>query len=296
MIWNWLRRHARLVDCVLVLMPRARATSAARSTTASWRPASRSPSRCRLPLLWRRRHAAAVLAIVVARRRRRMRSRTRQLAPFAAALAIYTVASTPAATPGLRRHGRRRGRASCSPSGGATVRSGQLIPDAILFAAALGDRRQPRCAARVHARARGEGRPARARARDRGGARGRRGADADRARAARRDRAQPQRHGRAGSGARTTSSIRVPSARARRCARSRRRAAARSASCGGCSARVRDGDGTEFAPPPGLERARRARRAGAVGRARAWRSASRGRRAAADRASTSPPTASCRRR
>jgi signal transduction histidine kinase len=136
-IWNWLRRHSRLVDLALVLLL---AAGYIRDAFHHHRLAVGIPlavATC-LPLLWRRQQPLPVLALVTAASVANAFAYS-TLAPFAAALAVYTVASS---LP------RRRAFVSTGSTallllavGGATVNSGQLLPDAFLFAAAwaIGD-------------------------------------------------------------------------------------------------------------------------------------------------------------
>ena len=91
-----------------------------------------------LPLLWRRRWPLPVLAIVTAATAVNAFSYS-ELAPFAAALALYTVA---AHVPRRRALGASiAATATLLGVGGATVKPGQLFGDAILFASAwaIGD-------------------------------------------------------------------------------------------------------------------------------------------------------------
>ena len=131
-----------------------------------------------------------------------------------------------------------------------------------------------------------------------GAGRRRGGARADRARAARRRRAQRQRDGRPGGGGASRCSTRDPEQARERSASiaatgptGARRAAAAARAAAGTTARARG-----LAPQPGLgqldELCRTDARGGAAGRARRSRES----RSRSRRASTSPPTASCRRR
>jgi signal transduction histidine kinase len=136
-IWNWLRRHPWLVDAVLVLVFGAGYVGNAinRDRWATGVPLAVAIT---LPLLWRRRLPLPVLVMVTAATAANAFSYS-ELAPFATALAAYTVASH---VPRRRALGASlTAAATLLAVGGATVTSGQLIPDAILFAAvwAIGD-------------------------------------------------------------------------------------------------------------------------------------------------------------
>jgi signal transduction histidine kinase len=136
-IWTWLGRHARLVDAALVLLLAAGYIGDAFHHHRVAAGVPLAVAMC-LPLFWRRQQPLAVLAISTAASVANAVAYS-TLAPFAAALAIYTVASS---LP------RRRALVSTVSAaalllavGGATVSSGQLLPDAILFAGAwaIGD-------------------------------------------------------------------------------------------------------------------------------------------------------------
>jgi signal transduction histidine kinase len=136
-IWNWLRRHPWLADSAVVLALGAGYIGNAAHRN-HWIPGVPLAVAMTLPLLWRRRWPLPVLAIVAAATVVNAFWYS-ELAPFAAALALYTVAS----------HVPRRRALIASVAaaatligvGGATVNSGQLVADAILFAAAwaIGD-------------------------------------------------------------------------------------------------------------------------------------------------------------
>jgi signal transduction histidine kinase len=136
-IWNWLRRHPRLVDLALVLALAAGYIGDAFHNNRVAVGVPLAAAMC-LPLFWRRQQPLIVLAIVTAASVANALAYS-TLAPFAAALAIYTVASS---LP------RRRALVSTVSAaalllavGGSTVNAGQLLPHAILFAGAwaIGD-------------------------------------------------------------------------------------------------------------------------------------------------------------
>jgi len=137
MIWNWLRRHPWLADSVFVLALGAGYVGNA-AHAHHWMPGVPLAVAITLPLLWRRRQSLAVLLLVT--------TATvvnafwySELAPFAAGLAIYTVASH---VPRRRSLMASVGAAAVLLAvGGSTVAAGQLIPEIILFASAwaIGD-------------------------------------------------------------------------------------------------------------------------------------------------------------
>jgi signal transduction histidine kinase len=136
-IWNWLRRHPWLADSVAVLVLGAGYVGNA-IDKGHWLPGVPLAALIALPLLWRRRLPLPVLAIVTAATAVNAFPYS-ELAPFAAALALYTVA---AQVPRRLAFGTSlAAEATLLAVGGATVISGQLIPDAILFASvwAIGD-------------------------------------------------------------------------------------------------------------------------------------------------------------
>ena len=137
MIWNWLRRHPWLADSAFVLLLGAGYVGNA-AHNRHWMPGVPLAVAMTLPLLWRRRQSMSVLLVVT--------TATvvnafwyPEVAPFAPALAIYTVAS----------HAQRRRALGASLAAAAILlavvavkaKTGQLIPDTILFASAwaIGD-------------------------------------------------------------------------------------------------------------------------------------------------------------
>src|SRR5882757_10189863 len=137
MIWNWLRRHTRLVDAAIVLALGAGYVGNA-AHKGHWVPGVPLAVAMSLPLFWRRQQPLPVLVLVAAATVANAFAYS-ELAPFAAALGIYTVASS---LPRLRGLVSSTAAATILLAvGGTTTHPGQLIPEAILFAAAwaIGD-------------------------------------------------------------------------------------------------------------------------------------------------------------
>ena len=137
MIWNWLRRHPWLVDTAIVLvLGSAYVINAAHHR--HWLPGVPLAALVTLPLLRRRQRPLAVLALVTAATVATAVVYS-ESAPFAAAIAIYTITAQQPRARALVASG-----ASATlllAVGAATVNAGQLFPAAILFAAAwaIGD-------------------------------------------------------------------------------------------------------------------------------------------------------------
>jgi signal transduction histidine kinase len=136
-IWNWLQRHPWLADSVFVFVLGAGYVINA-AHDRHWLPGVPLSLAITLPLLWRRRQSLLVLLLVT--------SATvvnafwySEVAPFAAGLAIYTVASH---SPRRRALGASLAAAAILlPVVGIKGSTAQMIPDAILFASAwaIGD-------------------------------------------------------------------------------------------------------------------------------------------------------------
>jgi signal transduction histidine kinase len=140
MIWNWLRRHPWLADSVFVFVLGAGyLINAAHSR--HWLPGVPLALAITLPLLWRRRQSELVLLLVTTATAVNAfwYSEVAPFAPFAAGLAIYTVAS----------HSPRRHALGASLAAAAILlavvaikgTAAQIIPDTVLFASAwaIGD-------------------------------------------------------------------------------------------------------------------------------------------------------------
>jgi signal transduction histidine kinase len=132
MVWNWLRRHSAIVDGAIVLLLSIGYVADA-VHRHHWFPGIPLALAAVVPLFWRRHHPVAVLALVTALGLVLTLVYDSDV-PVAPAVAIYTVAA----------HVNRRRSAWTSgiaavlllAAVGATVSAGQMIPDAIFFAAA----------------------------------------------------------------------------------------------------------------------------------------------------------------